>query len=57
MKNNLGILLLGMAIALFGCKKDNTTAAEVADGQSIAQPNKAGPAAAAVSSIVTTELP
>jgi len=55
MKKNSGILVLGMAIALFGCKKDKTTIAEVTDGQSIVQPNKLGLAAAAVSSTVTTE--
>ncbi|SDG54430.1 Right handed beta helix region [Pedobacter terrae] len=55
MKKNSGILVLGMAIALFGCKKDNTTMADVADGQSIVQPNKMELAAAAVSATVSTE--
>lgn len=44
-----------MAIALFGCKKDKTTVADVAGGQSIVQPNKLGLTVAAVSTTVSNE--
>ena len=56
MKKKSGILVLGMAIAMLGCKKDNASIAEVENGQSIVQSNKlATNAAAAVSATVTTE--